>query len=232
MSTGERVTKAERKEEARLEREAIHRQMAKRRRTRTVVLVLAVVAAVVAIGAAVLSSSGKDDQASGTPSGLPGMMTSTAPWGPNTDDLGARLSALGLPGVSEEILHHHTRLEIYVNGQPVEVPANIGWNEPARVVSPLHTHDTSGTVHTESDDPNFTTDLGTLFDVWGLRLAEDCLGAYCTEGNKQVRVFVDGEPVEGDPRDVPVDDLSVVVVAYGTPDELPDPVPSSFVPEG
>jgi hypothetical protein len=224
----DRLTKAARKEQARVERESIQRQMERTRKTRALILGGVLAIAAIALAAVVLTSSGDDDPAAGGE--MPGMMTSTAPWSPNVADLAGRLEVLGLPGVSEEVLHHHTRMEIYVNGEPVEVPADIGWNQAGGVFSPLHTHETDGIIHTESDDPNFTTDLGTLFDVWGLRLTTDCLGAYCAEGDEAVRVFVDGEEVTGDPRQIPVDDLAVIVVTYGSEDELPDPIPADFVP--
>ena len=226
--TGDRATKAERKEQARLEREAIQRDMARKRRTRSLLLGGILAIAVVALVAIVMTSRSEEPS---TPSGeLPGMMTSTTPWGNNVEDLAARLEILDLPGLSETILHRHTRLEINVNGQPVEVPANLGINQDAGIFSPLHTHDVDGVIHTESDDPNFSPNLGTLFDVWGLRLTDDCIGAYCAEGNKELRVFVDGEEVTGDPREVPLTDLSVIVVTYGAEEQLPDPIPSGFVP--
>jgi hypothetical protein len=41
-------------------------------------------------------------------------------------------------------------------------------------------------------------------------------------------VFVDGEEVDGTLPDVQLDDQTVIVVTYGTPAELPDPIPSTF----
>lgn len=229
VPASDRATKADRKEQARQEREAIQRDMARKRRTRSLLVGGLLALAVVALVAIVMTSRSQEPS---TPSGeLPGMMTSTTPWGPNVEDLAARLEILGLPGLSEEILHRHTRLEINVNGQPVEVPANLGINQAAGVFSPLHTHDVDGVVHTESDDADFSPNLGTLFDVWGLRLSDECIGAYCAEGDKELRVFVDGEEVTGDPREVALTDLSVIVVTYGTEEQLPDPIPSEFVPQ-
>ena len=54
------------------------------------------------------------------------------------------------------------------------------------------------------------------------------MGAYCNDGSNQLRVYVDGELQAGDPRQVPLDDQSVVVVTYGTQEQLPNPIPSSF----
>jgi uncharacterized protein DUF3105 len=66
---GRRPTKAERREEARLKREEIQRQMAGRRRNRTIGLVLVVVAVIVAVVAAfVLSGDDDGTSATGVPS--------------------------------------------------------------------------------------------------------------------------------------------------------------------
>jgi hypothetical protein len=66
-----RPTKAERKEQARLEREAIQRRMAARKRNRTIGLSLVAVAAVAAIVAiVVLQPSGGSDSALATPADL------------------------------------------------------------------------------------------------------------------------------------------------------------------
>jgi len=229
VPTGDRTTKADRKEQARIEREAIQRQMERKRKTRALVLGGILALAIVAIVAIVLTS--RDDGTPAAPGELPGMMTSTTPWGNNVEDLAGRLEILGLPGLSEEVLHRHTRLEIYVNGQPVEVPANIGLNPDAGAISPLHTHDVDGLIHTESDDPTFAPNLGTLFDVWGLQLTGDCIGAYCAQGDKDLQVFVNGDEVMGDPREIPLNDLELIVVTYGTEEQLPDPMPSDLVPQ-
>jgi hypothetical protein len=229
----DRATKAERREQARRDREQIQRQIDRRKKTRALILGSILGLCAVVLIAIVVSSGGEDG---GTPRAaageLPGMMTSTSPWGANTEQLLDRLDVLELPALSEAAgaLHTHTRLEIWINGQPVEVPANLGFDPDRNALSPLHTHEVDGIVHTESADPGFAPDLGTLFDVWGLRLTGDCIGAYCAEGDRQLQVFVDGEAVTGDPRAVPVGDLETIVIAFGTEDELPDPIPADFVP--
>jgi uncharacterized protein DUF3105 len=65
---GRRMTKAERREEARLKREEIQRRMATRSRNRRIGLVLVVVAVVVAIVAVFMTSGGDDTSPSGIPS--------------------------------------------------------------------------------------------------------------------------------------------------------------------
>jgi hypothetical protein len=235
-----RPTKAQRKEQARLEREQIQRKQAARSRNRVISLVVGLVVAAAVVGLVlVLSGNGGTDNAASTPppvalpppDTLPGMMKAQ-PWPNNTADLPARLAALDLPELSDVAgaLHHHIQLSIYVDGQPVTVPANIGLSNQA--ASPLHTHDDTGLVHVESADPNFAPVLGQFMDVWGVYFTKDCLGDNCNQGNQQVRVYENGQQYTGDPTLMPLTDLTAVVITYGTPAQLPDPMPSSFPSAG
>lgn len=224
-SEGRRLTKAERKERSRLEREANQAQAVTRRRTRTIGLFVGavVVAGVVAVIA--LTADGDDASGADGASGeLPGMLLTEAPWSANTDELAARLDLLDLPaeGVAQ---HLHVPLYVYVGGEAVTVPTNLGIS--ASAVSPLHTHDELGTLHVESAAVQDFT-LGQAFDVWGVRLDADCLGGHCRSADAQVRVFSGGEEMTGDPRAVVLEDMSAVVVTFGTEDDLPDPVPTGF----
>ncbi len=70
--------------------------------------------------------------------------------------------------------------------------------------------------------------LGQFFDVWGVRFSQTCLGGYCNASDAKLRVYQGGQEVTVPFRNVPLDDQSVIVVTYGSKDELPDPIPSSF----
>ena len=97
-------------------------------------------------------------------------------------------------------MHIHARVEIFVDGQQVVIPANVGVF--ALAAYPLHTHDDSGTIHVESPvvrDYN----LGEFFDVWGVRLTKNCLGGYCTSATHRLAAIVDGGSFDGNPRDIP-----------------------------
>jgi len=67
------------------------------------------------------------------------------------------------------------------DGTKQVVPGLIGISTSPQVVfSPLHTHDTSGTIPLESPAvPSFT--LGEFFDVWEVRLTPTRIGGYCTQ---------------------------------------------------
>ncbi len=225
-SEGRRPTKAERKERSRLERETIQAQAAARRRTRTIGLVVGAIVVVGLVAVVALTADGDGDASStdGATGELPGMLLTEAPWPANTDELAARLNELDLPaeGVAQ---HLHVPLYVYVDGEAVTVPTNLGIS--ASAISPLHTHDELGTLHVESAAVQDFT-LGQAFDVWGVRLDADCLGGHCRSADAQVRVFSGGEETTGDPRAVVLEDTSAVVVTFGTEDDLPDPVPTGF----
>jgi hypothetical protein len=141
-----------------------------------------------------------------------------------------RLSAIGLPALPAEsfTLHIHQHLDLYVNGTKQVVPAQIGIiTSPQVVFSPLHTHDTSGIIHVESPTVRSFT-LGEFFDVWGVRFTPTCIGGYCTQGDKALRVYVDGQLATRDPTTLELFAHEEIVVTYGTEAELPDPIPSSY----
>jgi hypothetical protein len=228
-----RPTKAERKEQARLEREAIQRRQAARSRNRLIVIVASIVVAALVIGVVVLTDGGGSPTPSAAgvtlpdPATLAGVIQKPPPWPNNIQDTNARLAELDLPSLSESILHHHIQLSIFVDGQQAVVPAGIGYSPELQVFSPLHTHDDTGIVHVESADPNFEPVLGQFMDVWGVYFTSSCIGSECSSGSQGLRVYVDGKEYTGDPTLLPLTDMLSVVITFGTKDQLPDPIPSA-----
>jgi hypothetical protein len=103
------------------------------------------------------------------------------------------------------VMHIHPKLSLYVDGKPVPIPANIGIDSnlykthkldaygmkmpdmPSMpVMYPTHTHDTSGTIHVESNEQRDYT-LGDFLDVWGMDFS-----------GKTVKMTVNGSPVPAD----------------------------------
>ena len=82
-------------------------------------------------------------------------------------------------------------------------------------------------VHVESPAQETFT-LGQFFAVWGVPLSADCIGSLCAKGDKQLKAWVNGEPVSGDPTRIVLEDHQQIVLAYGTP--AATPVPASMVP--
>ena len=123
-------------------------------------------------------------------------------------------------------LHFHLHLDVVVDGRPVTVPDDVGRNADAGFIASLHTHDTGGIIHVESP-AGLTYTLGQLFDVWGVRFTATCLGGDCNQDDRRVRVFADGTELRTrDPRLLILARHQEVVVTYGTPAQVPDPVPA------
>jgi hypothetical protein len=157
-----------------------------------------------------------------------------------------RIAAAGLVAEPQEfgINHVHAHLDVFVDGQPIVVPAGIGINvddpdvrrfeEPdgsvsyggievcaAPCISPLHTHFATGILHTESASPEPNT-LGQFFTEWGVELSTTCVGEFCSP--EPIAYYVDGEPYSGDPRAIELTDRKEVAIVIGTP---PAQIPST-----
>ena len=161
---------------------------------------------------------------------LPGLQTGPAPWTRGIDQLTERLAAIGLPAMPKEEFaqHIHQHLTIAVRGNPVTVPAGIGINQFVRYISPIHTHDSTGTIHIESASVETFT-LGQFFDVWGVRLTADCIGGYCRKAGEALQVTSDGAPVK-DPRALPLHDKQEIQIQFETVPNTAKGKPASKTP--
>ena len=161
--------------------------------------------------------------------GLPGLQTGSPPWPVETTQLRARLTAIGLPALTAEgqVQHTHQHLDLDVDGRQVTIPADIGINRTVGFIAPIHTHDTTGIIHVESPVVRTFT-LGELFDVWGVRFDGHCVGGVCDGSGRALSVFLDGQPYAGDPRSLVLTSHEEIVVAIGTPAQLPNPIPASY----
>lgn len=197
-----RPSRQQRRQAARAEHAALRAKRQRRRRRLRIALPLAggmLVAIATLIALATLHRSATHP-AGASASQLPGLQTGPAPWTANTGGLAARLRAIGLPPLSQmeaSDLHTHQHLDLDVDGHRVQVPALVGI-DPAAGLAPLHVHDTSGVIHVESPVVRTYT-LGQFFAVWGVRFSPTCLGGYCTNPTRQLRVYVNGQPDQADP---------------------------------
>lgn len=139
---------------------------------------------------------------------------------PRYEGLEQRRLAAGVPTMAEGGGEHfHPQLEVFVNGEEIFVPANIGIDPaaPASEMAGLHTHDSSGTIHNEAGTGST---LGQFFAVWGVPFSQNQLGPYRARGDKRVRMWVDGEPSPAY-GELELADGQQIVVAFGTGSEMP-----------
>ncbi len=160
-------------------------------------------------------------------------------WPAPPDPMGLTVQA-GLKPQPKEFLtnHVHAHLDVFLDGKPVTVPSGIGIkiDNPAvrrftesdgstsyggidlcneACISPLHTHDISGIIHTESADPKPNT-LGELFIEWGVPLDAKCVATYCSPATPMA-IYVDGELTTGDPRAIELTNQREIAIVIGTP---------------
>lgn len=119
------------------------------------------------------------------------------------------------PMDSMGMMHFHPSLTLVIDGKPAAVPAQIGidpkmWQDHSldsygmQGMAPLHTHDTSGTIHVESYANRYYT-FGQLLDIWGLNLS----------GYKQVTMTVNGQPVP-DYQNYVLHDGDKIILSFNT----------------
>jgi len=88
-------------------------------------------------------------------------------------------------------MHIHQELKITVEGTPIAIPANLGIQPLC--MSPIHTHDDTGTVHVEyPTQQDFT--LGQFFSIWGQALSSTQLMDRKVDDEHQLVMIVDGNP--------------------------------------
>ena len=125
----------------------------------------------------------------------------------------------------ERVAYHiHQHLAVFVAGAPRGIPEGIGIAAPRQTQSTsdgpfvssggcfywLHTHDRSGVIHLESPVEQAYT-LGNFFDVWQQPLSATQVGP----ATGAVTAYVDGQRVQGDPRQIPLTAHAVIQLDVG-----------------
>jgi hypothetical protein len=206
-------------------------------------VVVAVVAAVLV--AAACGGSSKSSVSTESTTAPPSALTWPAP--PNPMELAVKAKLV--PETAERLAYHvHSHLDVYVDGAKVVVPAGLGINidDPAvrtfdepggkayggidppcdkPCISPLHTHDTTGVIHTESATRKNNT-LGQLFTEWDVRLDQKCVSTYCRPATP-IDFWENGTKFAGDPRTIDLSNLKEIAIVIGKP---PANIPQSWNP--
>jgi hypothetical protein len=190
---------------------------------------LATIAVVALVALAIAAGGGGGNSSSPSSGGTAlaaGLQTGAAPWGPEYTHLADRFQASGLPQSGSETYHIHALLRVYINGKQEPIPANIGIDPSGQFLAALHTHDTSGIIHMESDN-SYPFKLGQFFDIWGVKLTPTQVGAYYNQGTNTVQVYVNGKKV-ADPVNYKMQRHDTIVVGYGPAGSVPTKIPASF----
>jgi hypothetical protein len=188
-----------------------------RRRRMLITVIGAVVAALVLAGFAygVVASTPTTAAATATATtpadgGLPPWPTPTDPY-PGVKAAGLSIGPMGMAE------HYHAHLDIFVNGKPVPVAADIGIDPQTGDMTALHTHDTSGVLHIEAATKGDAYTLGQIFKEWGVTLTSNQIGALKTGNGTTLATYVNGKQVSGDPATIVLKPHLQVALVYGTP---------------
>jgi hypothetical protein len=115
--------------------------------------------------------------------------------------------------------HVHSHLDLFVDGQRQEVPAQIGILSSPYCLFWLHTHSADGVIHVESPTKKEFT-LGQFLDIWSQTHAGSKV-LFESVANKTVTAYVNGTQVQ-DYRGIPLESQKQIVLAYGNPpSEIP-----------
>ena len=134
---------------------------------------------------------------------------------------------------NEQFLFHiHTHISIFVNGQLMYVPPQIGII-PEKCIYWLHTHDESGIIHIESPIKRDFT-VGQFFELWKKKLENPQIfdNIFNEKGSNMPQIYINGNklPSGTNYRDVKLHAHDEIVLIYGT---SPSHIPSRYdFPQG
>jgi hypothetical protein len=131
----------------------------------------------------------------------------------------------------QTVVHVHTHLTVFVNGQARVIPYGVGipgaqavqtsagpFVETGSCFYWLHTHAYDGIIHVESPSTTDQFTLGQFFDEWGIPLSSTQVGP--ATGKVTVFFTSPGHAAKlytGDPRNLPLGDHYQIQLVVGTP---------------
>jgi hypothetical protein len=152
---------------------------------------------------------------------------------------GAPIDGINCDALEQTATHYHAHLQIYVNGQQVPIPGDVGRQSITQCYYWLHVHSDTGdegVIHVESPD-NRVYRLYQFFDIWGQPLSATNLLGHQVDAKHKLTVYVydptqqptdstqpftvtppnDLKPYTGDPRQIQIKPHELIVLEYGTP---------------
>ena len=110
------------------------------------------------------------------------------------DLLKSAICIYALQGIVSDY-HYHFWLNITIDGERTEVPANVGfeYNDDGSVlfIHPVHTYDNSGQIHVETV-ANTTVTLDDFFAIWEQPFSSEQVLDHAVDETHTLRMTVDG----------------------------------------
>jgi len=221
-----------------------------RRRPKIVFVTTLIAATITALLVAATPAGAHLESSAAQRQGQP-VIIGTPHWpAPPADQVLALVKKAGLKAEPAELLryHVHSHLDIFIDGNFQIIPGGIGivitdpavhsgliLGQPAygsidppckhACISPLHTHDVTGILHTESATRKNNT-LAQFFTEWNVRLDANCVGEFCTPQTK-IAVYVNGKrkPLASASKITLSDRKEIAIVIGQRPKRIPSKVP-------
>ncbi len=156
------------------------------------------------------------------------LSTAGPPWPlPSSAAVDIAVAGLHVAGQEATTVHYHAHLDIIVNGEPLSVPAGIGFEfQDGQVLglTSVHTHDASGVIHIEAPTASAFS-LGQFFVEWGVYLGNGRLGGLVSGYGEVLRTYVNGHLFAGDPASIALGPHEEIALWYGStssPVHVPD----------
>ncbi len=115
--------------------------------------------------------------------------------------------------------HIHAHLTMYINGQNLPLPAQIGIASDQSCLYWLHTHDTSGVIHMEAPIQRSFV-LGNFLDEWSTEFPS--LGYPPQLDQTGWQAYVNGKLYNGDFHKILLQAHTLITLVYNTPHVVPD----------
>lgn len=127
---------------------------------------------------------------------------------------------------AQNAYHIHVHLTIYINGQFVTIPKNIGIASDGNCFYWMHTHTSDGIIHIEAPQKQSNLALDDFLTIWREGFAKLSFPQDLTQTTGW-KIFVNGQPFAGSVTsplntEVPLSSHDIVTLEYGTPDPKPD----------
>src|SRR6266704_4237788 len=199
QSTRQRTRQGRRREELQ-RREVERRRTVRMKRMTTVGIIAAVVLAVAGIVYLAITQS----------------QTPANPAYPAID-------SISCDQLEQSAFHIHAHVSVYINGQSVPIPGNVGIaGDPSNpsCFYWLHTHSTDGVIHIEAPNGVSPT-LKNFLDIWKTKFPQ--LGyPNQLDFTNGWQVYVNGQPFAGDLHTIPLKAHTLITLAYNSPGVKPD----------